>query len=91
MPQPCTTVFPCRCLKPAIIARGAADPPTSIEWSFEMSHRSGSLSSIPRIPIQIVGTPAVIVTLCCSKSSSSDSGSRKGPGKTSFAPTIRQV
>ena len=38
-----------------------------------------------------VGTPAVIVTSCCSKSSSSDSGSRKGPGKTSFAPTIRQV
>ena len=46
---------------------------------------------MPRIPIQIVGTPAVIVTPCTSKSSSSVSGSRNGPGKTIFAPTIRQV
>ena len=76
MPQPCTTVLPWRCWKPAIIARGAAEPPTSIECSFERSQRSGSLSSMPRMPIQIVGTPAVIVTPCCSKSSSSDSGSR---------------
>ena len=86
MPQPWTTVLPCRCRKPAIIARGAAEPPTSIECRLDRSQRSGSLSSMPRMPIQIVGTPAVIVTPCCSKSSSSDSGSRKGPGKTSFAP-----
>ena len=62
MPQPWTTVLPWRCLKPAIIDRGAAEPPTSMECSFERSQRSGSLSSMPRMPIQIVGTPAVIVT-----------------------------
>ena len=80
MPQPWTTVSPWRCLKPAIIERGAAEPPTSIAFSAERSHRSGSASSIARIPSQIVGTPAVAVTFSCSKASSRLSGSRWGPG-----------
>ena len=70
MPQPWITVSPWRCLKPAIIARGAAEPPTSIPFSAERSQRSGSASSIARIPSQIVGTPAVAVTRSCAKSSS---------------------
>ena len=62
MPQPCTTFRPCRCLKPAIIARGAAEPPTSIPFIRDRSYCSGSASSIARMPSQIVGTPAVQVT-----------------------------
>ena len=57
MPHPCTTWRPCRCLNPAIIARGAAEPPTSIARSAERSYRSGSSSRWRRIPIQIVGYP----------------------------------
>ncbi len=79
MPQPWTTLRPWR-LKPAIIARGAAEPPTSIPFMRERSQRSGSASSIARMPIQIVGTPAVQVTCSCTKSSSRLSGSRNGPG-----------
>ena len=40
------------------------------------------------MPSQIVGTPAVHVTPSCTNASSSDSGSRCGPGYTSFAPII---
>jgi len=49
---------------------------------------SGVASSIWSIPSQIVGTPAVQVTPSWTKSSSRLSGSRYGPGKTSFEPTI---
>ena len=51
----------------------------------------GFASSSWRIPIQIVGTPAVIVTCSCWKASSRLSPSRNGPGKTCFAPTSVQV
>ena len=80
IPQPWTTLMPCRCLKPAIIARGAAEPPTSIPFMCERSHRSGSASIIARIPSQIVGTPAVQVTRSDTNASSRLSGSRCGPG-----------
>ena len=80
MPQPWTTFRPCRCLKPAIIARGAAEPPTSIPFIRDRSYRSGSASSMARMPSQIVGTPAVQVTPSVTKSSSRLSGSRYGPG-----------
>ncbi len=55
---------------------------------FERSHLSGFASSICSIPSQIVGTPAVQVTCSWTKSSSRLSGSRYGPGKTSFEPII---
>ena len=73
---------PWRFSKPSIIACGAAAPPTIIDRSRDRSHLSGSASSSCRIPIQIVGTPAVTVTFCSTKASSSDGGSRCGPGKT---------
>ena len=41
MPQPWTTWRPCRCLKPAISARGAAEPPTSMPFIFERSQAPG--------------------------------------------------
>ena len=87
IPQPWTTVIPCRCLKPAIIARGAAEPPTSMPFIRDRSHLPGSASSMARMPIQIVGTPAVHVTFSWTKSSSRLCGSRCGPGKTRFAPS----
>ncbi len=43
------------------------------------------------MPIQIVGTPPVIVTPSCTKASSRLAGSRCGPGKTCFAPTSVHV
>ena len=46
-------------LEPAIIARGAAEPPTSMPFIRERSYFPGSASSIARMPSQIVGTPAV--------------------------------
>ena len=62
MPQPCMTSRPWRSLKPAIIARGAAEPPTSMPRIAERSHLPGFASSSARMPSQIVGTPAAIVT-----------------------------
>ncbi len=57
----------------------------------DVSHLPGFASSSFRIPIQIVGTPAVIVTFSCWNASSRLSPSRNGPGKTCFAPTNVQV
>ena len=50
--------------------RGGAAPPTVIERIAERSQPSGFASSACRIPIQIVGTPAVTVTSCSAKASS---------------------
>ena len=50
---------------PAIIARGTAEPPTSIAFMCERSHVPGFASSSWRMPIQIVGTPAAHVTFSC--------------------------
>ena len=80
MPQPWQMSRPCRCLKAAIIARGAAEPPTSIPFMCERSYRPGSASSTLRMPIQIVGTPAAHVTFSCSNASSRLCGSMSGPG-----------
>ena len=62
IPQACVTWRPWRFSNASIIACGAAEPPTIIDRSFERSQRSGSASRSWRIPIQIVGTPAVTVT-----------------------------
>ncbi len=91
MPQACVTCSPWRRSKPSIIDRGAAEPPTIIARSFERSYFSGSASSVWRMPIQIVGTPAVIVTFSCTNASSRLGGSRCGPGKTCVAPTSVHV
>ena len=57
-------VIPCRCLKPAIIARGTAEPPTSIALHRrQVPACRGSRRAVARMPIQIVGTPAVQVDL----------------------------
>ena len=53
----------------------------------DVSHFPGFASSSLRIPIQIVGTPAVEVTFSSWNASSRLSPSRNGPGKTCFAPT----
>src|SRR5579871_1155765 len=80
MPQPWMIFKPCRDSNAAISAPGTAEPPTSIAFIAERSQRPGSASSRARIPIQIVGTPAAHVTRSASMSSSSESGSRWGPG-----------
>jgi hypothetical protein len=72
----------------AIIARGTAEPPTSIPFMCERSHLPGLASRSWSIPSQMVGTPAVQLTFSWTKSSSRLSGSRNGPGKTSFVPSI---
>ena len=51
----------------SIIARGGAAPPTVMNADRERSHSPGFASSACRIPIQIVGTPAVTVTFCSTK------------------------
>ncbi len=88
MPQPWTTCSPCRSPNASIIARGGAAPPTVIIRSAERSHFPGFASRAWRIPIQIVGTPAVTVTCCSASPSSSVSGSMCGPGKTCLTPVI---
>ena len=54
----------------------------------DVSYTPGLASSVWRIPIQIVGTPAVTVTFCSWKSSSKLTGSRWGPGNTCLTPVI---
>ena len=58
---------PWRSENASIIARGGAAPPTVMNRIAEMSYAPGFASSAWRIPIQIVGTPAVIVTFSCWK------------------------
>ncbi len=81
MPQPWTIWRPWRSPNASSIARGGAAPPTVIDRIVERSQRSGAASSAWRMPIQIVGTPALSVTLSCSNASRRLSGSRWGPGK----------
>ncbi len=90
MPQPWTMCRPWRSWNASIIARGGAAPPTVIIRIVETSYAPGFASSVWRIPIQIVGTPAVTVTFSCWKSSSRLTGSRWGPGKTCLTPVIVQ-
>ena len=90
MPQPWTMWSPWRSPKASIIARGGAAPPTVMNRIDERSHLPGFASSVCRIPIQIVGTPAVTVTFCSAKPSSRLSGSMCGPGKTCLTPVIVQ-
>ena len=82
---------PCRFSNASIIACGAAEPPTTMRRTDDVSYLPGFASSSWRIPIQIVGTPAVIVTCSCWNASSRLSPSRNGPGKTCLAPTKVQV
>jgi hypothetical protein len=77
---------PWRSENASIIARGGAEPPTVIVLIRERSQRPGFASRAWRIPIQIVGTPALTVTSCSTNASRRLSGSRCGPGNTCFAP-----
>ena len=52
--------------------------------------RSGASSSC-RMPCQIVGTPAAIVTFSLAISPAMSSGAIRGPGKTSAAPDSTDV
>ena len=88
MPQPWTMCSPCRSENASIIARGGAEPPTVMILIDDRSQPCGFASSACRMPIQIVGTPAVIVTFCSARPSSSVTGSMCGPGKTCLAPDI---
>ena len=67
---------------------GTAEPPTSRRFSALRSHRSGSASIAFSIAIHTVGTPAVSVTRSSASRSSTLSASRRGPGRTSAAPTM---
>ena len=80
IPQPCVMWRPCRSPNASIMARGGAAPPTVIVRMDERSQPPGFASSACRMPFQIVGTPALTVTRSLSKASSSDAGSRCGPG-----------
>jgi hypothetical protein len=80
------TVRPWRREKPSIMPGGAAEPPMIMLRTVDKSHLPGCWSSSARIPSQSVGTPAAMVTRSSCMSSSSDSASRCGPGKTSLAP-----
>jgi hypothetical protein len=85
MPHACTTRSP-SASNLRIIASGAAEPPTTMR---QLGTRSRfCFSSCSRMPAQIVGTPAAQVTRSLSISSSSDPGSRCGPGMTSFEPAM---
>jgi hypothetical protein len=86
IPQACVNVTPCRS-NPSMRDGGAAAPPTVICRRLERSHFFGWASSTASIPIQMVGTPAVVVTRSFTMRSSRISGSSLGPGKTSFDPT----
>ena len=91
MPQPCVMWRPWRSPNASIIARGGAAPPTVIVRMRERSQPVGFASSVWRIPIQIVGTPALTVTSSSTNASRRLCGSRCGPGKTCFAPTSVHV
>ena len=79
---------PWRSPNASIIARGGAAPPTVMMRIDDRSQPPGFASSACRIPIQIVGTPAVTVTFCSARPSSSVAGSMCGPGKTCLTPDI---
>ncbi len=88
MPQAWMMVSPCLS-NPRMRASGAAEPPTTMRTPPGLSaQRWGSLSSAPWMPIQMVGTPAPMLTCSPAIRSSRLSASRCGPGKTSLAPTI---
>ena len=72
---------PWRFSNASIIDCGAAEPPTTMRRTDDVSYLPGFASSSWRIPIQIVGTPAVIVTCSCWNASSRLSPSRNGPGE----------
>ena len=65
--------------------RGSPAPAT------RRSHLSGSASIACRTAIHTVGTPAVNVTRSPASRSSKLTGSRRGPGSTSFAPVKAAV
>src|SRR5258708_7110732 len=67
---------------------GTADPPTYIEWIVETSNFPGFASRYCSTPIQMVGTPAAMVTFSFTINSTTLGGSRCGPGITIFAPTM---
>ena len=91
MPQPWVMWMPWRSPNASISARGGAEPPTVIVRMRDRSQPCGFASSACRIPIQIVGTPALAVTPSSTKASRRLSGSRCGPGKTCLAPTSVQL
>jgi len=72
-------------------ACGTADPPTNITRMLERSYFFGLASSSCSTPIQIVGTPPVMVTRSRSNRSRMLAGSRCGPGITCFAPVITEA
>src|SRR5574343_754298 len=68
----------------AISARGMAEPPTQVRFMDEKRRPLASTCWIG--PIQMVGTPALMVTCSASISSYKLAPSSLGPGSTSFAP-----
>ena len=77
--------------KPAIMLRGAAEPPTS-SWRKRLSsQRSGSASSASSTVIHTVGTPAVSVTRSAAIRSSTLTASSFGPGSTRPDPVSAAV
>ncbi len=88
MPHAWTIVIPSRS-KSRISCSGAAAPPTIIRSPGRSGHVPfAAASSASRIAIQIVGTPAALVTRSADISSSRLGGSRCGPHSTRRAPTI---
>ena len=91
IPQAWTMRSPCLFSNPSIMDGGAADPPTIIVCSDFRFHLRGLQSSWSRMASQTVGTPAVSVTCSSARRFRTLTGSRCGPGKTCFAPTIVAV
>ena len=82
MPQACRMGSPVASWYRSESAFGTADPPHGIIRSAEVSRPSSSGST----PIQMVGTPAAIVTRSVSIISASAGGVIRGPGRTRSAP-----
>ena len=82
MPHACRIGIPILVRYPSDSALGTADPPQGMARKLDTSRPSSS----PSTPIQIVGTPAAMVTRSVSISSANGLGAKFGPGLTSLAP-----
>jgi len=86
MPQAWITKIPISRIR-SMIARGAADPPTTMRLSFSAeASRPGVWSICARKPSQTVGTPSEKVQPSVVARSHRLAPSSFGPGSTSLAP-----